>query len=318
MKIMLSALFAVLLMLHQTAQAQYPSKPIRLVVPFPPSGSADLTARIVAQPLAQALGTTIIIDNKGGADGAIAGNEVVRAAPDGYTLLFGTSTGLNAAPAMRKVPPYDPLADFTPIGMVGKFGFFVFVHESVPATSMAELIAYVRKNPGKLNYGTGNSTSVITTAEFTAREQLQMQHIPYKGDAPTTIDLVAGRIQLMIGTPGTVLPHVKEGKVRALAALLPARSPVLAEVPTMEEAGQKPMTVQPFAGLFGPAKLPREIVDRLQKELAGVLARPEVTEGVGRYAFQAQGSTSQQLADFNRAQYDIWRRTVRELGIQPD
>ena len=300
------------------AAAQYPSKPVRLVVPFPPGGAADLTARVMVQPLSQALGQPILVDNKAGADGAIAGNEVLRAAPDGYTLLFGTNTGLCAAPVLRKTPPYDPIADFTAVSMVGKFGFFVFSHSSVPAASMDELLAYIRGNPGKLNYGTGNSTSILATAQLKYAERLDMQHIPYKGDAPATADLVAGRVQLLIATPGSVLPFVKEGRVRALATLLPARSPLLPDAPTMAEAGQKGISVVPFAGIFGPAKLPREVVDRLARDVAAVMARPEVREAVGRHAFEAQGSSPEELAAFLREQVDIWRRTIREVGITPD
>jgi tripartite-type tricarboxylate transporter receptor subunit TctC len=315
MRIVLLALIAAF---AGSAAAQYPSRPVRLVVPFPPGGAADLAARVMVQPFSQALGQPIVIDNKAGADGAIAGTEVQRAAPDGYTLLFGTNTGMCAAPAMRKAPPYDPIADFTPVAMVGKFGFFVFVHASVPATNMAELIAYVRQNPGKLNYGSGNSTSIFTTAQLVQNERLEIQHIPYKGDAPASADLVAGRVQLLIGTPGTTLPHVKDGKVRALATLLPSRSPLLPEAPTMVEAGQQPIGVQPFAGIYGPAKMPREIVERLARDVAAVMARQEVKDGVGRYAFEAQSSTPEQLLEFHKAQLEIWRGSARELNLVSD
>jgi tripartite-type tricarboxylate transporter receptor subunit TctC len=311
-------LFSILTLLAGSAAAQYPSKPIRLVVPFPPGGAADLTARVVVQPLSQALGQSIVIDNKAGADGAIAGTDVQRAAPDGYTLLFGTNTGMCAAPAMRKTPPYDPIGDFTPIAMVGKFGFFVFVNRSVPATNMTELIAYIRQNPGKLNYGSGNSTSIFTTAQLVQNERLEIQHIPYKGDAPASADLLAGRVQMLIGTPGTTMQHVKEGKVRVLATLLPNRSPLVPEIPTMVEAGQKPISVQPFAALYGPAKMPREIVERVARDVASVMARQDVKEGVVRYAFEAQSSTPEQLLEFHKAQLEIWRRSARELNLMSD
>ena len=315
MRIVLLALIAAF---AGSAAAQYPSRPIRMVVPFPPGGDADLAARIVVQPLSQALGQVIVIDNKAGADGAIAGSEVQKAAPDGYTLLFGTNTGMCAAPAMRKTPPYDPIADFTPVAMVGKFGFFVFLHGSVPARSMDELIAYIRNNPGKLNYGTGNSTSILTTAQLKYQERLEIVHIPYKGDAPASADLIAGRVQLLIGTPGSVMPHVREGRVRALATLLAARSPLLPEVPTIVEAGHKGISVQSFAAIFGPAKLPPEVTERLARDVATVMARPEVREGLARHAFEARSSTPQELADFHKEQFDIWRRTLRDVGITPD
>jgi tripartite-type tricarboxylate transporter receptor subunit TctC len=301
------------------AAAQYPTaKPIRLVVPFPPSGAADLTARVVSGPLGQALGQTMLLDYKAGADGAIAGNDVKSAAPDGYTLLFGTNTGMCAAPVLRKNPPYDPIGDFTPVALIGKFGFFAFVHQDVPAKTMKEFIAYARQNPGKLNYGTGNSTSIITTAQLASMEKLDMVHVPYKGDGPLSLDFIAGRVQFVIATPGTLQQYAKEGRVRVLATLLPSRSPLLPEAPTMVEAGLKDIPIQPYAALYGPKGLPKEIVDRLQNAVQDVMAQPAVKEGVARYAFEAQSSTAAQLVTFHREQLELWRRTMKEVGIVPD
>jgi tripartite-type tricarboxylate transporter receptor subunit TctC len=300
------------------AQAQYPAKPIRLVVPFPPSGAADLTARVVATPLSQLLGQSVVLDNKAGADGVIAGNEVRKAAPDGYTLLFGTNTGMCAAPAMHRNPAYDPIADFTPIAMVGKFGFFVFTNAAVPAKTMAEFIAYVRQNPGKLNYGSGNSTSIFATAALAQAEKLDMQHVPYKGDAPATADLLANRVQLLIGTPGTMLGHVKEGKARALATLLPSRSPLLPDAPTLTEAGLKPISVQPYAGIYGPAGLPKEIVDKVAAAVQATMAKQEVKDGVAKFAFGAESSTPEQLLEFHKAQLEIWKKSARDLNLISD
>src|SRR6185369_6675367 len=160
----LAALLAALL--GSAALAQYPNKPIRLIVPFPPGGAAELGARIFAQPLGQQLGQPVIIEPKAGADGAIASEAVKAAAPDGYTLYYGTATGMSWVPAAKKVPTYDPINDFTPISMVGTFGFFVFSHVSVPVTTIGELVAYAKANPGKLNYGTGNATSILATGQF--------------------------------------------------------------------------------------------------------------------------------------------------------
>jgi tripartite-type tricarboxylate transporter receptor subunit TctC len=298
--------------------AQYPSKPIRLVVPFPPGGAADIAARIVTQPLAQALGQTIVVDNKGGADGAIAGLDVLKSAPDGYTLLFATNTGLCAAPTMRKNPPYDPVADFTPISLVGRFGFFLFTHASVPAKTIPELLAYVRANPGKLNYGTGNSTSIVTTAQFAAIEKLDMVHIPYKGDAPLSSDLVAGRVQMAIATPGIAMQHVKDGKLRVLATLLANRSPLAPDAPTMIEAGVPRLSIASWGGLFGPAKLPKEVVDRVSRATATVLARRDVLDQLDRLAFEGRSSSPEELGTFLKEQVETWRRTLREVGIAPD
>jgi tripartite-type tricarboxylate transporter receptor subunit TctC len=311
-------LVAAAFLFASSALGQYPSKPIRLVVPFPPSGAADLTARTFVAPLSQALGQPVVLENKAGADGAIAGLDVMKAAPDGYTLLFGTNTGMCAAPALRKTPPYDPIADFTPIALVGKFGFFMFVHESVPAKTVEALIAYAKQNPGKLNYGTGNSTSILATAQFAQSAGLQLVHIPYKGDAPATTDFIAGRVQLLIGTPGTVLPHVKDGRVRVLATLLPSRSPLIPEAPTFAEAGQKPIPVQPFGAIYGPAKMPKEIVEKVARAVQAVMAQPAVKEGDARYAFEAESSTPEELAAFHKIQFEVWRRSVKELNLQTD
>jgi tripartite-type tricarboxylate transporter receptor subunit TctC len=301
----------------KVADAQpYPNRPIRLVVPFPAGGAADLAARTVTQALSQALGQTLIIDNRGGADGAIAGDVVKTSPPDGYTLLFATTTGLNAAPVMRKQPPYDPLTAFTPISLVGKFGFFLFVHESLPAKNVAEFLAYVRANPGKVNYGTGNGTSILFSAQLASIEKLNMQHIPYKGDAPATADLIAGRVQVMIGTPGSAMPQVKEGKLRVLATLLPARSPLAPEAPTGAEAGLGKLTISPWAGLFGPAKLPPEVVERVAAAMKVVGGRADVREALDRIAFQLQSSTPEEMGVILKDQLEAWRRTAQEVGIE--
>ena len=302
-------------LLSTAAAAQYPTKPIRLIVPFPPGGAAEIGARIYAQPLGQALGQPIVIETRPGGDGVIAADATLRAAPDGYTLFYATNTAFSWVPAVRKAPPYDPIADFTPVSLVGTFGFFLFTHNSVPANSVAELLAYVRANPGKLNYGSGNSTSMVTTAQLVLLEKLDIVHVPYKGDAPLTVDLVGGRVHMAFATPGAYVPHVKDGRVRVLATLLPGRSSLLPDAPTAAEAGLSRLTITPWGGLFGPAKMPRPIVDRLGRELAIVLKRPEVREAFERIAFEARSSTPEELTAFVREQIETWRRTVREVGI---
>jgi len=299
------------------AGAQYPNKPIRLVVPFPAGGAAELGARIFAQPLGQALGQPVVVEARPGGDGIIAADAVMRAAPDGYTLLYATNTAFNWVPVTKKQPPYDPVADFTPVSLVGHFGFFLFTHPSVPANSVAELLAYARANPGKLNYGTGNAFSQIFTAQLKAVEKIDIVHVPYKGDAPLTIDLLGGRVQMAFATPGTALPQVKEGKLRALAALFPNRSPLLPEVPTAAEAGLK-LSLTPWGGIFGPARMSPEAVNRLARELGVVLQRPEVREAFGKIAFEARSSTPEELAAFLKGQIDVWRRTAEEVGIKPE
>jgi len=300
------------------ADAQYPSKPIRLIVPFPAGGAAELGARIFSQPLGQALGQPVIVEAKPGGDGVIAADAVMKSPPDGYTLFYPSNTAFSYVPATRKNPPYDPVGDFTPVSLVGFYGFFLFAHPSVPANSAAELIAYARANPGKLNYGTGNSSSIVMTAQLKQAEKLDIVQVPYKGDAPLTIDLLAGRVHFAIATPGSAVPQVKAGKLRALAAMLPNRSPLMPEVPTAAEAGLGKVTVTPWAGVFGPAKMPREIADRVSRELAVVLARPDVREGLGKIAFEPRSSTPDELAAFLKEQLESWARTARAAGIEPE
>jgi tripartite-type tricarboxylate transporter receptor subunit TctC len=312
----LAAIFVALLPF--AAAAQYPVKPIRLIVPFPPGGAAELGARIFAQPLGQALGQPILIDTKPGADGAIAADATMKAAPDGYTLFYATNTAFSWVPAVRKSPPYDPLADFTPVSLIGQFGFFLFAHPSVPASTLAELLAHIRANPGKLNYGSGNSTSMLATAQLVLQEKLDVVHIPYKGDGPLTLDLLGGRVQFAIATPGSAAPQVKEGKLLALATLLPSRSPLLPQAPTMAEAGMQGLSISPWGGVFGPKGMPRDIVDRLSRELAVVLKRPEVREAFGKLAFEPHSSTPEELSELVKEQLAVFRRVVGAVGIKPE
>lgn len=300
------------------AFAQYPNKPVRLIVPFPPGGAAELGARIYAQPLGAALGQPVLVETRPGADGAIAADAVKKSEPDGYTLFYATNTAFNWVPAVRKDAPYDPVNDFTPVSMIGIFGFFVFSHPSVPAKDMKELIAHIKANPGKLNYGSGNSTAMVSTAQLVQREKLEVVHVPYKGDGPLVIDLVGGRIQFAIMTPGTAAGQVKEGKLRVLATLLQTRNQLLPEAPTMQEQGLSPMSVTPWGAIFGPKGMPRDIVDRLSRELQALLQRPEVREAFGKLAFEPRGSTPEELAAFLKDQVAGWKRAVADAGIKTE
>lgn len=299
------------------AQGQFPNRPIRIVVPFPPGGGADIAARVIAVPLGEALGQPIIVENKAGADGVIAGEAVMKAPADGYTLLFGTATGMSAVFAFRKSVPYDPVADFTPISRMGSFVFFLYVPEDLPAKTVAELLTYVRANPGKLNYGTGSGTGIIASAQLTQVAKLDVVHVPYKGEGPLTTEMLAGRVQWMFAAGGPVLPHVRAGKLRALATLLPARSSLLPEVPTLSELGIK-LSIDPWGGLFGPAGLPRDVVDRLNREMVKVIARPDIREQLGRLAFAAQSSSADEFRGFVRDQLGTWKSVAKEAGIQPE
>jgi len=301
-----------------SAQAQYPDKPVRLVVPFPPGGAAELGARIFATPLSQALGQPVIIDTKPGADGIIASDFVLKQPADGYTIYYATNTAFNWVLATKKTPPYNPLTDFTPVSLIGYFGFFLFTHPSIPGNSAADLIKYAKANPGKLNYGSGNSTAQLFGAQLAKLEGLQMVHVPYKGDAPLTLDLVGGRVQLAFATPGSAAPQVKEGKLRCLAAMFPTRAAILPDCPTAAEAGLGKMSLTPWGGVFGPKGMPKEAVDRLQRELAVILKRPDVHEQFGKLAFAPRSSTPEELSALLKQQIESWTSAAREAGIQPE
>jgi tripartite-type tricarboxylate transporter receptor subunit TctC len=307
-----------LALLSSAAHAQYPNKPIRLIVPFPPGGAAEVGARIFAQPLGQALGQPVVIETKPGADGAIAADAAMKAAPDGYTLFYATNTAFSWVPSVRKDAPYDPVNDFTPVSMVGVFGFFLFSHPSVPAANMKELLAHIRANPGKLNYGSGNSTSIVSTAQLLQREKLNAVHVPYKGDGPLMVDLLGGRVHFAIATPGAAAPQVREGKLRALATLLPSRSPLLPDAPTMKESGLSELTVTPWGAVFGPKGMPRDLTERISRELVALLKRPEVRDAFGKLAFEPRGSTPEELAAFTKEQLAVWRRAIADAGIKPE
>jgi tripartite-type tricarboxylate transporter receptor subunit TctC len=307
-----------LALLSSAAHAQYPNKPIRLIVPFPPGGAAEVGARIFAQPLGQALGQPVVIETKPGADGAIAADAAMKAPADGYTLFYATNTAFSWVPSVRKDAPYDPVNDFTPVSMVGVFGFFLFSHPSVPAANMKELLAHIRANPGKLNYGSGNSTSIVSTAQLLSREKLSAVHVPYKGDGPLMVDLLGGRVHFAIATPGAAAPQVREGKLRALATLLPSRSPLLPDAPTMKESGLSELTVTPWGAVFGPKGMPRDITERVSRELVALLKRPEVRDAFGKLAFEPRGSTPEELAAFTKEQLSVWRRAIADAGIKPE
>ena len=300
------------------AQAQFPLKPVRIVVPFPGGSATDTIGRVLAGPVSQALGQPVLVENKAGADGAIAAAEVAKAAPDGYTLLLATNSPMSAVPAMKKLPPYDPVADFTPITDVGRYTFFIVVHPGVPARNLRELIDYARLNPGKLNYATGNTSGIVSTASFASLAHIQLVHVPYKGEPQALTDLVTGRVQLMVVSSGTALPHIRDGRLRAIVTTLGTRSPLLPEVPTIAEAGMPQFSLTSWAGLFGPAKVPPEIVGRLNREFVAALKRPEINETLVKQGFAPNPSSPQALGELVKEQIESYRRVLRAAGVEPE
>ena len=300
------------------AAAQYPSKAIRIVVPFPPGGAADVMTRIVAQPLSETLGQPVVVENRVGADGSIGAELVAKSAPDGYTIMFGGNTSMLGVPTLRKNPPYDVITDFAPITLLGKIAFFLVVHPSVPAKTLSELIDYARANPGRLNYATGSINEILAFAQLKSLANVDMVQVPYKGGAPAMPDLLGARVQLMFNTGSTVVPLVKEGRLRALATLLPARSSLLPNVPTIAEAGMPQLSVVVWAGLFAPAKTPKDIVERLSREVNVILKHPEIRGQFEKQGFKPGGSTPGELGAFLKQQLIDWAGTARAAGLKPE
>jgi tripartite-type tricarboxylate transporter receptor subunit TctC len=317
MKKLLSAA-VLLLALAGSAFAQYPGKPLRLVVGFPPGGSADPTARALAAPLAELLGQPVVVENRPGGDSAIGAEMVSKSAPDGYTIFYGSSSAMTAAVALRKVPPYDPLKDFTPIGMVGRAMTFLYVTPEVPAKTLKEFIAHAKANPGKLNYATGNPLSILYNAQLIGATGISMVHVPYKGEGPVTPDLIAGRVQSSILSSPGAISLAKDGRLRALAVLADRRAPILPEVPTIAEAGVPEVTTRHWAGIFGPPGLPRAIVDRLNREINAALKTQNLLAQFERYGYAAEGSTPEKLLEINRDDLALWKRLVKEANIPLD
>jgi tripartite-type tricarboxylate transporter receptor subunit TctC len=293
----------------------YPSKPVRLIVGFPPGGSADPTTRIMAQALQEQLGQPFVVENRPGADSAIAAEQVSKLPADGYTLMFASNSAMTAAVTLRKAAPYDPLSDFTPISMVGRATVFLYVHPSLPAKSLKEFVEHARANQGKLVYGTGNPLSILYGTQLMSATGIEMLHVPYKGEGPLNPDILAGRVHASFLSTGTAVSHAKDGRLRPLAVLLPRRSPLLPEVPTIDEAGVPQVTVRQWAGIYGPPNMPRQIVERLNKEIVAALRRPDVVEKLQSYGYAAESSTPERLLEINRADLALWRKLVAEAKI---
>ena len=305
---------------HRPGVAQaWPSRPIRILNGFSAGGPTDILTRILAERLQESLGQPVLVENRPGATGSIAAQAVAAAAPDGYTLLVTPSSTHAVSPNTTKLP-WDPQKDFTPIAMIGNVTTLLVVNPSLPVTSVAELVAHAKANPGKLNYGTpGRGSNLHLGMEmFKQMAGVDLVHVPYKGVAAAQTDLIAGSIQVMIDNIVSALPHVKAGRVRALAVTALARSQALPELPTVAESGFPGFQVNAWAALLGPAGLPREVVERLHAETMRAVARDDVRTRFATLGVEPMRMSADESGAFMRAERERWAKVIRDAKLSFD
>ena len=316
MKTLLRSLVVVFALVPFSAHAQYPSKPIRWIVPFPPGGSTDLLARVVGAKLTEEWGQQVVVENRGGAGGTLGAAEAAKAAPDGYTLLMGAIHHTIAQSAYPKLS-YDFGKDFAPISVVAIVPNVVVVNAQMPVTTARELITHAKANPGKLSYasaGMGTAHHLIGEL-FSQLAGVNILHVPYKGSGPAVTDLIGGQVQMMFDTVPPSLPHIKSGKLRPLAVTTAKRSAALPDVPTLSEAALPGFEVTTWFGALAPAKTPPEIVTRLNGAIVKILAMPDVQKRLLEAGAEPVGSTAEEMAARIRREIEGYGKIVRQANI---
>ena len=301
------------------AQA-YPAKPLRVLVPQAPGGGNDTIARLIAQRLSQTLKQQVVVDNRAGAGGLIAAETVAKAPPDGYTLLLGNVATLTIIPNVQKKVPYDPFKDFEPVSLIASAPLLVVVHPSLPVTTVKQLIALAKAKPGQLNYasnGVGSSTHLATEL-FKVMTGTDMTHVPYKGLSPATTDLLSGQVQVMFSSAVAMLPHVKSGRMRALAMTGASRSKAIPDIPTVAEAGVRDYEAGSWYGILVPAGTDRAIVDVLAREIGAATRSPEIQDRLNSEAVIPIGSTPAQFAAHIKKEYARVAQVVKSSGAKFD
>ena len=315
--------FAALLLLGFSSLCMgqaYPVKPIHLVVPFPPGGPTDIVGRMVAQKLSEGVGQNVVVENRPGAGGTVGSAAVAKAPPDGYLLLYGSTSTLAIAPSLYKNLPYDPQKAFAPISLVSSGPIIVAVNEKVPARTLKEFIELARKSPGKLAYGSGgNGTPPHLAGElFKAVAGVDLLHVPYKGGAPAITDVASGQVQAIFEGQVALMPHFQSGRVRALAISGDKRSAALPDVPTTAEAGLPKYDANFWSGLVAPAGTPPEIIGRLNGALVKALGTQEARDTLAKQGLEPAGNTPQQFAEHIRAEVEKWATVVKVSGAKID
>ena len=300
--------------------ADYPTRPITLVVAFTPGGASDVLARILGRKLEQILGQPFVIDNRPGAGGNVAAEAVAHGTPDGHTLLAGNNAILATNAALYKKINFDPEADFAPIGLIGSQANILVVNPALPVKSMAELIALAKASPGKLNFASsGHGLAAHLAGElFKAEAKIDIVHVPYKGAAPALQDVIAGHVQMMFATASSVVPHIQDGKVRPLAVATLKRTAVLPDIPTIDELGIRNFDATTWHGLVAPARTPKEVVAALNRALAATLADPAVKKSLGDLGVDIIGGTPEEFAAYIKSEIPKWTAIIKASGAKLD
>ena len=298
-----------------SAQTPYPNRNITLVLPFAAGSGTDTTTRLISKEVGVALGATMVIDNKAGANGSIAASYVARSAPDGYTLFVTTNTTHSANPYLLKNMSYDPVKDFTPIARTGDLPFMLVIHPDIPANSVAELIALAKKDPGKFSYASGSSSAIVSGATFARLAGIDLLHVPYKSSPPALTDVIAGRVSMMFVDVPTGLPHVNSKSLKALAVTTKRPSALLPELPTMDQT-VKGFDITSWQGWLGPANMPKDVVTRLNAEIRKAVERPDTKNMLAERGMEAFSGTPEEFDAFLKDQLVLWEKLIADAGIE--
>jgi tripartite-type tricarboxylate transporter receptor subunit TctC len=292
--------------------ADYPTRPVKLVVPYAPGGGADAVARIIAKLAGASMGQSIVVENKGGAGSIVGTDLVAKSAPDGYTLLLGQSGPISINPAVYKHLPYDPVTELTPVTMTNSYPYVLVINSKTPAKDLAAFVALAKEKAGAFNYGTTGvgASNHLMSELFCAKAGVKMTHIPYRGTALAVADCVANNVTMVFGDPVSVLPHIHAGTLRALAVTSPQRSPAAPTVPTMAEAGYPGVEAVAWHGIFVPAHTPQEIVDKLNTEIVKALKNPEIIDLLSKQAMSPVGSTQAEFVAFLKKDLATWKQVA--------